>query len=274
MDISENDLDDLIYAKSLLENPGLAVKITSALGTPIEKGIDLLPKGWHAMVEKGTRKALEASVTSAILTMNTRQQRDSANRIHKMMVAGIGAAGGFWGLPAISIELPLSTTVMLRSIADIARSEGHDLNSAAIKMSCLEVFAFGGPGKNDDSAETGYFAVRTALAKAVNDAAKHIASKGLAESSAPALVRLITQITSRFGVQVTEKIAAQSIPLLGAAGGAVINTLFIDHFQTMARGHFMVLRLEAKYGEDVVRKLYNSEGLGAKAEGLGNRTED
>ncbi len=258
MDISENDLEDLKYAKSLLENPGLAAKITSALGTPVEKGFDLLPKGWHEMVQKGTRKALEVSVNSAILTMNTKQQRESGDRAHKMMVAGIGAAGGFWGLPAISIELPLSTTVMLRSIADIARSEGHDLNSPEVKMGCLEVFAFGGPGKGDDGAETGYFAIRTALAKAVNDAAKHIATKGLTEKAAPALVRLITQITSRFGVQVTEKIAAQSIPLLGAAGGAVINTLFIDHFQNMARGHFMVLRLEGKYGQEAIRKLYNN----------------
>lgn len=258
MDISERDLDELRYAKALLENPGLAVKITSALGTPVEKGFDLLPKGWYEMVEKGTRKALEVAVNSAILTMNTKQKRESANKAHKMLAASIGAAGGFWGLPAFTFELPVSTTVMLRSIADIARSEGHDLESAAIKMSCLEVFAFGGPGKSDDAAETGYFAVRTALAKAVNDAAKHIASKGLSEGSAPALVRLITKIASRFGVQVTEKIAAQSIPLLGAAGGAVINTLFIDHFQAMARGHFIVLRLENAYGVEVIRELYET----------------
>jgi hypothetical protein len=256
MEFSEQDLDDLKYAKSLLENPGLAAKITSAIGAPVEKGFDLLPKGWHKMVEKSVRKALEVSVHSAILTLNSKQKQDSANRFHKVMAAGIGAAGGFWGLPALTIELPLSTTVMLRSIADIARSEGHNLESPEVKISCLEVFAFGGPDKRDDGAETGYFAVRTALAKAVNEAAKYVATKGLAESSAPALVRFMTQVASRFGVQVTEKIAAQSIPLLGAAGGAVVNTLFIDHFQVMARGHFIVLRLEAKYGAEAVRAQY------------------
>jgi len=258
MEITEQDLDDLKYAKMLLDNPGLAVKITSALGAPIEKGFDLLPKGWHELVEKSTRKALDISVHSAILTLNARLKRESANRFHKLMAAGIGAAGGFWGLPALTVELPISTTVMLRSIADIARSEGHNLEEPAIKMSCIEVFAFGGPQKADDGVETGYFAVRTALAKAVNDAARHIAGKGLAERSAPALVKLLTQVAGRFGVQVTEKIAAQSIPLLGAAGGAVINTLFIDHFQAMARGHFIVLRLEKTYGEEKVRALYAS----------------
>ncbi|HYP32008.1 MAG TPA: EcsC family protein, partial [Burkholderiaceae bacterium] len=30
----------------------------------------------------------------------------------------------------------------------------------------------------------------------------------------------------------------------------------IDHFQTVARGHFAVRRLERKYGEAVVRERY------------------
>ncbi|WP_163336187.1 EcsC family protein [Desulfopila sp. IMCC35008] len=258
MEMTSQDLEDLKYAKALLENPGLAAKITNALGTPIEKGFDLLPKGWHELVEKSTNKALQVAINSAIMTLGKRTKQESANRLHKVVAAGMGAAGGFWGLPALTVELPLSTTVMLRSMADIARSEGHMITEPDIKVACLEVFAFGGPSSNDDGVETGYFAVRTALAKAVNDAAKHITARGLSEGSAPALLKLITSISSRFGVQVTEKIAAQSIPLIGAVGGAVINTLFIEHFQTMARGHFIVLRLEARYGYDVVREQYNS----------------
>lgn len=258
MELSEQDLEDLKYAKSLLANPGLAAKITNALGTPIEKGFDLLPKGWYEIVDKSTNKALQAAAVSALFTLDKNKRQDSANKLHKVMAAGIGAAGGFWGLPALTVELPLSTTVMLRSIADIARSEGHSLHDPLTKVGCIEVFAFGGSDKNDDAVETGYFAVRTALAKAVNDAAKHIAAKGMAEKSAPTLVKLMTQISSRFGVQVTEKIAAQSVPLIGAVGGAVINTLFIDHFQAMARGHFIILRLENKYGVEPIRKLYDS----------------
>ena len=254
--MTSQDIDDLRYAKSLLENPGLAARITSAIGTPIEKGFDLLPKGWQALVEKTTGKALDAAMHSAVFTMKNVEKQEAANRLHKMMVAGIGAAGGFWGLPALTVELPVSTTVMLRSIADIARSEGHDLRDPAVKLNCLEVFAFGGPGRGDDGANSGYFAVRTTLANMVKEAANHVATKGLAEKSAPVLVRLIGQIGSRFGVQVTEKIAAQSIPLIGAAGGALINTIFIDHFQNMARGHFIVPRLEQRHGREVVREIY------------------
>jgi hypothetical protein len=38
----------------------------------------------------------------------------------------------------------------------------------------------------------------------------------------------------------------------------VINTLFIDHFQKRARGHFVVRRLEMVHGYEVVRKAYES----------------
>ncbi|MBW2614674.1 MAG: EcsC family protein, partial [Deltaproteobacteria bacterium] len=53
--------------------------------------------------------------------------------------------------------------------------------------------------------------------------------------------------------------AAQAVPIIGAAGGALINTIFIDHFQDMARGHFIVRRLERVYGTDEVQRQY--EGL-------------
>lgn len=258
MEILPDDINDLKYAKALLDNLGLAAKITNALGAPIERGFDFLSEGWYGIVNKSTGKALNAAINYAILTMDKRSGKSAANTFHKLMVAGAGVAGGFWGLPALAMELPISTTVMLRSIADIARSEGHDITDPMVKVACIEVFAFGGPSKRDDGVETGYFAIRTALAKAVNDAAKHIAAKGFADRSAPVFVRLVSQISSRLGVQVTEKIAAQSIPVLGAAGGAVINTLFIDHFQNMARGHFIVLRLEQKYDQATIRELYAS----------------
>ncbi len=256
--IETPDLEDLQYAKNLLENPGLAVKITNAIGTPIEKAFELLPKGWTDMANKSAKKALEVAVNSALLTLNKDERGPAANTLHKIMAAGLGAAGGFWGITALGVELPASTTVMLRSIADIARSEDHDLGDPAIKIACIEVFALGGPSSKDDGAETGYFAIRTALAKAINDAVQHIAAKGLTDATAPALVKVISQISSRFGIQVTEKVAAQSLPLLGAAGGAAINTLFIDHFQSMARGHFTVLRLEKKYGSEEVKRVYES----------------
>jgi hypothetical protein len=69
-------------------------------------------------------------------------------------------------------------------------------------------------------------------------------------------VRLLAQIAARFNTVVGEKIIAQGVPVVGALGGAAINVLFIDHFQDMARGHFIVRRLERGYGEEEIRKRY------------------
>jgi EcsC family protein len=96
-----------------------------------------------------------------------------------------------------------------------------------------------------------------ALAKSVAEATRFIAERGLLAESAPTLVRFIAQIASRFGVVVSQKLAAQAVPVVGALGGAAVNYAFIDHFQQTARAHFTVRRLERRYGKEVVRGAYN-----------------
>jgi len=256
MEFEQNDLNDFKKAKKILENPGIAAKITNLIGIPIEKGFELLPDNWNIKIAKVTRTALTKAVHAAIFTMKDSPGEKISNIWHKLAVATTGGIGGFFGLPAMSIELPISTTIMLRSIADIARSEEENIYSDESKIACIEVFALGGPTSSDDASGSGYFTVRAALAQSVTKSAEYIAEKGLAEEGAPALVRLIIQIAERFSIQVTEKAAAQAIPIIGAAGGAIINTLFIDHFQDMARGHFIVRRLERKYGSEIVEETY------------------
>jgi hypothetical protein len=107
------------------------------------------------------------------------------------------------------------------------------------------------------SLETGYFAVRSVLAKSVTEAARYLVDRGMVGEAAPIMVRLITDISSRFGLIVSQKVAAQSLPIIGAACGAAINYAFVDHFQTLARGHFTVRRLERLYGAGVVRAEYD-----------------
>ncbi len=256
MSISDDDLKDLRYAKELLENPGLVAKITNMLGYPIEKGFDLLPDNFNFIVTSAAEKSLEKSLDTALLTMDKKPEQPSWNKLHKIAAAASGGVGGFFGLPALAIELPISTTIMLRSIADIARSEKETITDPFVKMACLEVFALGGSSSADDSTEIGYFAVRTALARSVSEAAEYIVEKGIIDKSAPIILRFITKVAARFGVQVTQKVAAQAVPVVGAAGGAIINTIFMDHFQDMARGHFIVRRLEKKYDATEVKKEY------------------
>jgi hypothetical protein len=256
--ISELHEKELLVAKSLLENPGLAAKITNLIGTPIEKGLDLLPDDWSKNIAKVTEKSLIKASDAAIFTMKDIPGEGSSNIWHKLGVAVSGGVGGFFGLAAIAVELPISTSIMLRSIADIARSEGESITTPETQMACLEVFALGGPSDLDDGSESGYFAIRAALAKSVAEAAEFILKKGITDEAAPILIKLIAKIAEKFGVQVTQKAAAQAVPAIGAAGGAIINTLFIDHFQDMARGHFIVRKLERVYGYEVVKDAYDA----------------
>jgi len=256
MNFNSVDLDNLKKAKVLLENPGLAAKITNLLGKPIEEGFNRLPEKWSSNINKITRTTLTTVAETAIFTMEDTPFDDKSNILHKFAVAVTGGVGGFFGLPALAIELPISTTIMLRSIADVARSEGESINNLDSKLACIEVFALGGPSKSDDATESGYYAVRVALARSVTEAAEYIAEKGVVEKGAPSLVRLIIKIAERFSIQITEKTAAQAVPAIGAVGGALINTLFIDHFQNMAHGHFIVRRLERKYGKEPVKNVY------------------
>jgi len=254
MALSTADQADLRYARYLLENVSLAARIAGAVGTPIEKLFSVLPQGAADAIGAATNKALQAGLRFAISTMGDRN-RSSVEWIHTSVVMVTGAAGGAFGLPALAIELPVSTVVMLRSIVDIARSEGELVKTPEAGLACLEVFALGGR-KGGDAAESGYFVIRAALAKALAEAAEYIAERGLAREGAPAIIRFITQVAVRFGIPVSEKVMAQSVPVLGAAGGVVINLLFIDHFQDIARGHFIVRRLERTYGPETVKAAY------------------
>lgn len=251
---TEEDRHSLAEAKDLLENPSIAARIASYVGKPVELGYKLLPSGFGEVVNTAARKSLQGALECALGTMGGGGRCAPSNFFHKALVAATGTAGGAVGLAALPVELPITTVVMLRSIADIARSEGESLRQTEARLACLEVFALGGTSPGDDSAEAGYFAVRAALAKTIAEAGAYIAEKGLAAEGAPALVRLIANIAARFGVVVTEKAAAQAIPILGAAGGALVNTLFMDHYQDMARGHFTVRRLERAHGVGAVRR--------------------
>lgn len=256
--LNARELADLRRAKQLLESPGLSARLAGLLGRPIEKGLAMLPKGASAKVQKLTRAALFQALHLAVLSLGNRRPKRSSERWHKVLAGASGAAGGVFGLAALPVELPLSTTLMLRSIADIARSEGHDIGALTSKLSCLEVFALGGRKSSDDAVESSYWAVRAALAKAVTEAAAWIAEKGIIEQTAPPILRLMVAIASKFGVVVTEQLAAKALPLVGAAGGSMVNVLFMNHFQDMARGHFIVRRLEMRYGIETVRTAYES----------------
>ena len=262
-EMNEKDLSDLKTAVMFLENPSLGAKIADLVGIPIEKAIALLPDKVTKTIGSSTQKAIHGALKLSLKTLEHHDTKsateppEASNWWHKAACAATGAVGGAFGMPALTIELPISTTIMMRSIADVARSEGADMQDIQTQLECVQILALGGPSNSDDAAEIGYFIARETMTKAVSEAATHIAKNGLQKEGAPVILRLITQIAERYSINVTEKAAAQLVPVVGGIAGTLINTIFIDHFQDMARGHFTIRRLEYKYTHELVRQKYH-----------------
>ncbi len=255
--ISPEDWASLRKAVYALEHPSLAARLTSVLGTPIEEGIKLLPTSWYQRLRRSTESAMQRTLDVAISTMPSDRPIPDDNQ-HRIMGMASGAVGGLFGLPGLLLELPVTTMFMLRSIAAIAAREGEDLETLDARLSCVEVFALGGPATSDDAAETGYYGLRAMLAYHFSTVSQAAAERGLANMQLPAVVNLVRAVAARFGIVISEKAAYQALPLFGAAGGALINAIFMDHFQKMAHGHFIVRRLERSYGSEPVRAAYES----------------
>ena len=250
--LTPKETDDLRQAVACLEGASFAQRLTDAVGRPVGILSRAMPPSARRVIAHVSETALRAALRLALRTLDLSGPAKPANRAHKLALAASGAVGGALGLAALPLELPISTTILLRSIAEIARQEGEDLTAPEAAFACVEVFALGGTANGESAFESGYFAVRAALAKSVTDSARFVAAQGAAALPAPVVARLISQIAARFGIVVSEKLAAQAAPVLGAIGGAAINAAFADHFQTLARGHFIVRRLEREHGASVV----------------------
>jgi hypothetical protein len=254
--LSCEELDELQFAARCLEGDSFASRATNLLGRQVEALGRALPPAARNALARATESALKVALRFALRTIDEKSPAKASRRLHKAAAAASGAVGGAFGLASTAIELPISTTILLRSIAQIAREEGEDLSRPEGALACIEVFALGGEAAGEAAIEGGYFVVRGALAKSVSESARFIAQRGLADETAPILVRLVSQIAARFGVVVSEKLAAQAVPVLGAIGGAAVNVAFAEHFQTLARGHFIVRRLERVHGTDAVQFEY------------------
>src|SRR6202171_4692392 len=167
------DRESLAKAVKSLEHPSLAARLTNLVGKPVELIGYALPAFASKAIASATSRGLEAALKVALRTL-PRSPRTGSELFHRALATASGAAGGTFGLAALPVELPVSSVIMLRSIADIAQTEGGDLSDPESVLSCVEVFALGGRAGSADASESGYFAVRGMLAQEVADAARFV----------------------------------------------------------------------------------------------------
>lgn len=272
--VSWTSADDAALQGALdrLRHPSFAERLNRTIGKPIHKGLSMLPAKVQNRVATSVESALSKALDWVLLTMDLEADALSPkNHTHRWMAASTGFAGGFFGGWTALAEIPVSTGIMLRTIADIARSEGEDLSTSEARLSCLLVLGFDGTGDSsaqgnvvdERSGVAAYFAVRSGMNAMVQEAVTHLTGSvvggtGLAhmgrDTSLPVLMELTRLIATRYGVIVSEELALQWVPVIGGLGGATVNYLFTQHFQNIAHAHFTIRRLERTYGVEVVQQ--------------------
>jgi hypothetical protein len=259
-DMPSKDIDDLTRAVWLLEKSSLPARLASVVGSPVERLLARLPAEANEVMRLTVHTALDYGMRAALLTLGRADAgptgwqwldetltRDWAAKASTMLAGGVGGAAGLAGTV---VELPITTALILRSIAQIGLGEGENVASEEFKTSCLSVLAMGGRSPADDATESGYYAVRVAVADAIVQAA------GM--SLMDLFPRIAVKVGQKFGAAATVKLSAQAVPIVGGLAGATINLVFMDHFQDKARGHFIVRRLERAHGAEPVRACYDA----------------
>jgi len=269
--ISQADTAIIRQAKTNLEQIGSLMKALNKVGGKLEMGVEMIPNKAQRWLQKHVNKLLLATVKANILSMQKGKAfKKPSDKTYKALVTSTGVISGAFGSTTgvgtvlFFSELAMSTKFMMRSIIDIARAKGENIQELDTQLACIQVFALGGPSKEDDGAETSYYSTRVATNISVKKASEYIAKNGLKNlnkvliTSSNPILKFIGSITTKFMTQVSEKFIAQAIPIAGAIGGGAINLAFINHFQKMAEAHFTIRRLERKYSEILVKEVYEN----------------
>ena len=243
-------------AVACLEFPNFAARLAAYAGRPIEAAIRFMPKAVDRQINGAVQTAILKCLELAVTSLNNSGGVATGKFAAKLISGVSGGIGGFFGISALPVELPFTTIVMLRSIADIAQGEGEDLNDIETQLACLEVFALGAREPND-RVDVDYYTVRVVLTKLSNDMASLVLERGAVNASSPVVAKLVGEIATRFSLVVTDMATASLLPVVGAMGGATVNVIFMDHFQRIAHAHFLIRRLERHYGNETIRSLYH-----------------
>lgn len=221
-----------VIAELMAKEKGLVLRMSGTIAGLTGKATSLLPKIITDKIESLSGEAVKWAYDAGISTMDAKSTREPWNIGNRLFTTGTGVVSGFVGLLGVVVDIPVTTSVMLRSIAEIARQHGEDISTPEGKLACLEVFAFGGEGKPNETTEASYWATRLSL-------------------TSVAIETAIRQIASRFSIALSQKIMAQGTPILGAVAGGMLNYSFMEFYQTMAQIHFGIREIERNYLDSI-----------------------
>lgn len=229
----EAELDTL--AQRYRDAGGVGIQVLNLIGGKAESLLDRLPAGVRSQLDDGTEKALQIAMKAAHGSRGV--VGDQPAWLNTAAATAMGAAGGFGGLPSALAELPVTTTVLLRAIQGVAVEHGFDPASESVQFDCIRVLAAAGPLSDDDGADMAFFATRVTL-------------------QGKTLQGLIAKVAPRLATVLGQKLAAQTVPVLGAVAGAATNYAYTSYYQQIAHVHFGLrkLAIEADRPESDLRE--------------------
>ena len=235
------------FARRQHNASGVLMKAINFVGAQVEDTLKLLPKSARGQIDAAARGALRQSYDVA---SRSRAGRGAgavkSDTGHKVMAAISGAIGGLGGLPTALAELPVATTMIFRAVQGVAIQYGEDPQSEETRLQCLAVFGAGGPGTEDDSVDTAFIGARLGLTGA-------------------AVNGLLSRVAPRFATVLSQKLASQAVPILGAAAGAGTNYAFTDYYVEVAHVHFGLRKLARTHGDEPVAAAFHGALVACKA---------
>lgn len=219
---------------------GVLMQVVSFLGGQVEDGMKLLPASTRARLDGAATRGLRASYDAAGRSMGGMGRFVATDRAHKALASISGALGGLGGLPTALAELPVATTVIFRAVQRIAAEHGEDPLAVETRAQCLQVFGKGGPGDGDDGVDTSFIGARIGL-------------------SGAAVNKLISKVAPKFATVLGQKLASQTVPILGAAAGAGTNYTFVSYYTDMAHVHFGLRALARTHGVEQVETAFHQD---------------
>ena len=209
---------------------GPVMSLVNRLGGSFEKQLSLIPQSYRSQIEAIVESGLKASLS---LASQADRLPDAGPKGRLAAAVAAGAAGGAGGIATAVAELPLTITLILNAIRVEARLAGFDPNDPDIRLECIRTFGAGSPLESDDGINTSFLSARLTL-------------------TGPAVQKVLSAVAPRLATAFGQKLAAQTVPILGALTGAALNAAFLNYYKEIARIRFALLRMANSHGAERV----------------------
>ena len=197
------------------EAESVIIKLANFAGDKIEGLLKNIPDSFESEIHKVIKKGLERAYDTSEVINKKPFLPNVPNYFHKTAATLSGAIGGATGLPGAIAELPITLTTMFSSFQRISEQYGFDRSEPEVKLECLKVFSMGGPLTSDDDLDLSFISARMGL-------------------NGQVVSNIISAASKNLIAVITNKLGAQTVPILGAITGATLNYAFINYYEEMA----------------------------------------